>query len=79
MVPTYGKQSGTIWMSNVRCKGSEPELRHCDFDGWAHNNCTHDQDVGVKCLPANPKHGRLILYIKKHPPINTELITRSFQ
>ena len=68
IVPSYGKESGTIWMSNVNCTGLERDLRECQFDGWAKNNCTNDQEVGVKCLPAYPKQGKLILCTKKHPP-----------
>lgn len=40
---------GTIWLSRVDCSGNETNLANCTFPGWGINNCSHAQDVTVKC------------------------------
>jgi len=40
-----------VWLDNVKCKGTEAELKNCvgtTFGGSA-KTCTHDMDVGVCC------------------------------
>lgn len=39
-----------IWMASLACRGSESSLKECRFSGWQRNNCSHVQDVSVKCL-----------------------------
>ena len=47
-----------IWLDDVRCldnrphwTGSEPtKLHHCYHAGWGLNNCTHDEDVHLRCV-----------------------------
>uniref|UniRef100_A0A8C5L8Z6 CD5 antigen-like n=1 Tax=Jaculus jaculus TaxID=51337 RepID=A0A8C5L8Z6_JACJA len=39
---------GPIWMNQVLCSGQEANLQSCPFKPWE-NNCTHDEDVWVKC------------------------------
>ena len=41
-----------IWMSELRCAGSEPYLDHCIFSGWGegtHTCMSHDDDAGIVC------------------------------
>ena len=40
----YGEGNGQIWLDNLHCIGTEL------FCGWGINNCSHSQDVGVKCV-----------------------------
>ena len=47
----YGKGSGPVLLSNIKCSGNESFIWDCSHNGW--NNplplCNHDYDLGVDC------------------------------
>ena len=44
--------TGPVWLRQVNCTGSESKLSHCMHPGAGNiGNCSHIQDVGVKCNP----------------------------
>ena len=45
----FGRGTGTIWMDQLQCTGSESSLEHCSFGGWGSHDCTHWEDAGVEC------------------------------
>ena len=51
--------TGQIWLSSVRCTGSEENLISCSHNGWGNTYCGHHQDAGVECSAT----GRIIRHI----------------
>ncbi|XP_073693833.1 scavenger receptor cysteine-rich type 1 protein M130-like [Garra rufa] len=45
----FGPGSGPVWMSHVRCVGSESTLKNCRSGGLGKNDCNHTRDAGVIC------------------------------
>ena len=40
---------GQIWLSDVRCRGTETRLTDCTHSGFGVHSCTHLEDAGVRC------------------------------
>ncbi|XP_026108842.1 deleted in malignant brain tumors 1 protein-like [Carassius auratus] len=45
----FGQGSGSIWLDDVGCSGSEGNLTQCSHRGLGTNNCNHGKDAGVVC------------------------------
>ena len=45
----YGKSSGLLYMTNVRCTGTETKLKDCPYYPIALFACGDTQHTGVKC------------------------------
>ncbi|XP_039463659.1 uncharacterized protein LOC120436884 [Oreochromis aureus] len=52
---SFGEGSGSIWLDDVSCSGSESSLTECQHRGFGTHNCTHSQDAGVVCSVILPK------------------------
>jgi len=69
----YGRGSGTIWLDDVQCSGTETSIVDCPHSGWGGHYCFHNEDVSVSCVPdsaeavalvgrGNPRVGRLEVF-----------------
>ena len=45
----FGQGVDPIWLDNVNCNGSEPNIDSCRHNAWGSHNCRHSEDVGVIC------------------------------
>ena len=54
--PLFGVEfgSGPIYLNQVECLGTEEFLIDCFNIGVSNQECTHFQDVGVRCLTDIP-------------------------
>ncbi len=46
----YFPGSDPIWLSNLRCQGTESRLTECVHNGWGVHSCGHYWDAGVDCF-----------------------------
>ena len=47
----FGKGSGSIFLDEVQCQGTEIDVERCDHDGIGVHNCAHNEDASVICIP----------------------------
>ena len=59
----YGQGTGPIWLDDVNCLGSEPDLFTCGHNGIGNHDCRHFEDASAECS-GNPQNCKDILYSK---------------
>ncbi|KAG2489834.1 hypothetical protein HYH03_011637 [Edaphochlamys debaryana] len=50
----------TMSATTVDCYGDEPNLARCERNSWGYHDCTHAQDVHVKCMNFQNGTARLV-------------------
>lgn len=51
----YTAGLGFILLDDVGCKGTELSLLDCPHSNWGQHDCSHAEDVGIRCSPENNK------------------------
>ena len=55
MFASYGQGTGQIWLDDVICLGTEPDLFTCRHNGIGNHNCGHSEDASAECS-GNPQN-----------------------
>ncbi|XP_070539836.1 lysyl oxidase homolog 2A-like [Ptychodera flava] len=45
----FPRGTGKIWLDSLRCLGNETKIQDCPHEPWGDSDCTHDEDIGVRC------------------------------
>ena len=45
----YGQGTGSIWLDNVQCTGTESRLFDCPANSVGSHNCGHSEDASASC------------------------------
>lgn len=46
----YGNGTGSIWIDDIDCNGTETNLGQCQRKPWGQNDCDHTEDASVICI-----------------------------
>ena len=46
----FGEGTGPVWLNNVQCNGTEPDLFTCRHNGITEHVCEHGEYASVECL-----------------------------
>ena len=48
---TFGGGQGPIWLDDLDCNGTESSILNCSHKAFGVNNCGHNEDVAIQCMP----------------------------
>lgn len=45
----FGQGTGPIIFDDLGCTGNETKLQNCRHAAFGHTDCSHSEDVGIRC------------------------------
>ncbi|XP_060112420.1 deleted in malignant brain tumors 1 protein-like [Heteronotia binoei] len=63
----FGQGSGSIWIDDINCKGTEDAITECSANTQGNNNCHHGQDVAVICSESSYLKVGDVRLVNNHP------------
>ncbi|KAL8599286.1 hypothetical protein ACOMHN_008001 [Nucella lapillus] len=64
----FGQGNDSVWLSNLKCTGSEANLASCSHSGYGIHTCSHSEDIGVFC-PASAEASADALQVRLVGPL----------
>ena len=66
----FGQGTGSIWLDQVACVGTEARLADCPANPIGTHDCSHFEDAGVRCQPVTtPPPRKSMLDCYQHEPL----------
>ena len=66
----FGQGTGSIWLDQVACAGTEARLADCPANPIGTHDCSHFEDAGVRCQPVTtPPPCKSMLDFSQHAPL----------
>lgn len=67
----FGAGPSRVWLDNVKCQGTERDLRECWASVWGESKCEHGRHASVVCSGGSHSHeapvGQDALAVSCHP------------
>ena len=64
-----------IWLDDLTCKGTEVHVDQCRHRIWGSNDCSHSEDVGIRCFRSPSMYNYLVISFQSGCNFNKPLLS----